>query len=109
MNWYYSIEGHATGPASEETLVEMAHSGAVTTDTLIWHPALAEWEPVWKLKPDIIKTLNKSAMARQAKGTTDHVLVAAVALLEAPRAELPIAPAPSAGFFSRLFGGWKKK
>jgi hypothetical protein len=98
VNWYYSAEGHATGPVSEEKLAEMARGGVVTTETLIWHPALTEWEPVWKLKPDIIENLNKSAMARQAKGTTDHI----------PVAESALPAPPAAGIFSRLFGRKKK-
>ncbi len=73
MNWYFAVEGHSHGPITEQKLSEMARTGEVGTDTLIWHPGLEEWEPVWKLKPEIVGHLNKKAMAQQAKGTTDRI------------------------------------
>ncbi len=106
MNWYYSAEGHATGPLTEQKLGELARSGVVTTDTLIWHSGLAEFEPAWKLKPEIIEHLNKSAMARQAKGATDRIPTQAPSAKEMP----PTAAAPKEekaakpGFLGRLFG-----
>lgn len=135
--WYYSAEGHATGPVTEQELGALASRGVVCTDTLIWEPAMEEWEPVWKLKPGIIEQLNKSAMARQAKGTTDQIPavepaqpqpklqvaeavpapkpVASVAPTEAApvRADKPVPNAPvddqpKSGFLTRLFGRKKK-
>ena len=105
MKWYYSAEGHATGPVDEQKLAELARSGVVTTDTLIWHSGLAEFEPVWKLKPEIIEHLNKSAMARQAKGATDRIPTQAPPAKEAPAAdakksEKTVKPS----LFGRLFG-----
>lgn len=97
MNWYFAVEGHSRGPISEEKLAEMARCGDVSTDTLIWHPGLDEWEPVWKLKPEIVEQLNKKAMARQAKGTTDRIPLAEMV---APEEKAPASP----GIFRRLFG-----
>ena len=101
MNWYYSVEGHATGPVSEEKLAEMARGGTVTRDTLIWQPSLSEWEPVWKLKPNLLNRPKTSAVARQPKNATEHV-PAAVSEPPAP------APVPAKGIFSKLFGRKKK-
>lgn len=121
--WYYSAEGHATGPVDERELGELASKGVVCTETLIWQPEMAEWEPVWKLKPQIIERLNKSAMAKQAKGSTDRIPAAeapSVASGAAPkkapsRSNAPAGgpPPPSSeepkpGLLSRLFGRKKK-
>lgn len=100
MNWYFSIEGHSQGPVTEQRLAELARSGEVGTDTLIWHPGLEEWEPVWKLKPGIVEHLNKKAMAQQAKGTTDRIPIADVAAPEEGASE---------GIFRRIFGKLRKK
>ncbi len=102
-NWYYSAEGHATGPVSEQKLAELARGGVVSTDTLIWQREMEEWEPVWKLKPEIIEHLNKSAMARQAKGSTDRIPIAEPVKAEAATEEA------RPGIFGRLFGRTKKK
>lgn len=101
MNWYFSVEGHSEGPVNEQKLAELARNGEVGTDTLIWHPGLEEWEPVWKLKPEIVEHLNKKAMAQQAKGTTDRIPVADFAAGTADGA--------SEGIFKRLIGRLRKK
>lgn len=102
MNWYFSVEGHSQGPVSEQQLAELARKGDVGTDSLVWHPGLEEWEPVWKLKPEIVEHLNKKAMAQQAKGTTDRISLAAMAAQAEPAV-------PSEGIFRRLMGKLKKK
>jgi hypothetical protein len=102
MNWYFAIEGHSHGPVSEQKLGELARTGEVGTDTLIWHPGRVEWEPVWKLKPEIVEQLNMKAMAQQAKGTTDRIPVAETAIVPAPAGA-------SVGIFRRLFGRLRGK
>lgn len=102
MNWYFAVEGHSEGPVTEQKLVGLAREGEIGTDTLIWHPGLEEWEPVWKLKPDILEQPNKKVMAQQAKGTTERIPVAETA---APKES----NGASAGIFKRLFGRLKKK
>lgn len=112
MNWYYSAEGHSRGPVNEAQLSALARTGEVTTDTLIWHPGLEEWEPVWKLKPGIVEQLNKKAMAQQAKGTTDRVPVGARLITERVPDEVATEGAKagaSPGIFKRLFGKLTKK
>lgn len=112
MKWYYSAEGHSRGPVNEAQLVELARAGEVTTETLIWHPGLEEWEPVWKLKPGIVEQLNKKAMAQQAKGSTDRVPVGGRVITERVAAEVAAERAKagaSPGIFKRLFGKLTKK
>jgi hypothetical protein len=103
MNWYFAVDGRSHGPVTEHKLEELARSGEVGTDTLIWHPGLEEWEPVWKLKAEIVEQLNMRAMAQQAKGTTDRVPVADT------RAVPTVGEGASEGMFHRLFGKLKKK
>ena len=99
MNWYYAIEGHAHGPITEQALSALAHDRKVCTDTLLWRPDLEEWEPVWKLKPEIIGLLNKSAMARQAKGATARIPLTVQAPIHVS----------SPGIFRRLAGLFKRQ
>jgi hypothetical protein len=101
MNWYFAVEGHSHGPVTEQKLADMAREGQLGTDTLIWHPGLEEWEPVWKLRPEIVRQLNKQAMARQARGSTDRIPLAETAR--------PVESAGSGqGVFKRLFGRRRK-
>src|SRR3954468_20599724 len=64
MNWYYSVEGRSHGPVSQQDMLRLAKEGVVNTDTLIWHPGLDEWDPVWKLMPQAMEHMSKSAMAK---------------------------------------------
>jgi hypothetical protein len=73
LNWYYSVEGKSLGPVKEQELFRLASEGAVGSDTLIWHPGREEWEPVWKLMPQVIQHLKKPAMNEPAKGDTERI------------------------------------
>jgi hypothetical protein len=73
MNWYYSVEGRSHGPVSQHDLLRLAKEGVLHTDTLIWHPGLEEWDPVWKLMPQAMEHMSKSAMAQQARGDTERI------------------------------------
>ena len=73
MNWYYSVEGRSHGPVSQQDMLRLAKEGVVNTDTLIWHPGLDEWDPVWKLMPQAMEHMSKSAMAKQARGETERI------------------------------------
>ncbi|MFZ4764390.1 MAG: DUF4339 domain-containing protein [Roseimicrobium sp.] len=112
MNWYYSSNGHSMGPLTEERLAELARTGEVGTDTLIWHPGLPDWEPVWKLRPAIVEQLNKKAMAEQAKGTTDRVPMPVAPItsrISSAEAEERAKAGASPGIFQRLMGRLMKK
>jgi hypothetical protein len=75
MNWYYSVEGRSHGPVNQQDMLRLAKEGVLGTDTLIWHPGLEEWNPVWKLMPQAIEHMKKSSMAQQARGDTERVPV----------------------------------
>ncbi len=98
MNWYYSVEGRSHGPVSQEDLFRLAKEGAVTTNTLLWHPGLEEWDYIWKLLPQAIEHLNKSTMARQARGETERI----------PLGEQEKAGEISESMFRKLFARLRK-
>ncbi len=121
MKWYYAIEGRAHGPVAEEKLAELAAEHAVGSETLLWQPGMELWEPVWKLRPEIIGHLSKSTLAQKARGTTDRIPVEKLARQTAKGTEAgtassssekpptpPAQPPRQGGLLSRLFG-WGKK
>jgi GYF domain 2 len=115
--WYYSLEGHATGPVSEPELSALASQGVVDSDTLIWQPEMELWEPVSKLKPEILAKPNEGVMAPQTKDATDRRPASEKPAPQRKAAkfvkQVPLAPGakeeePEPSFFSRLFGRKKK-
>lgn len=42
-SWYYVDQGERAGPVSREAIESMQASGAITPDTLVWHPSLTQW------------------------------------------------------------------
>jgi uncharacterized RDD family membrane protein YckC len=45
MEWYYNFNGQRTGPVSDGELEQMAVSGVVRPETLVWHAGLPDWAP----------------------------------------------------------------
>ena len=45
MSWYYAINQEQMGPVSEEELRNLAASGTVTTETLVWQEGMPSWIP----------------------------------------------------------------
>ncbi len=50
MNWHYIEQGNAIGPVSDEQFEELARSGKINTDTLVWHDGMANWMPYREAK-----------------------------------------------------------
>ncbi len=98
MNWYYAIEGRSQGPLTESSLKRLARGGTITPETLVWHPGLEAWEPLAKLRPELVAPAEKSKNA-------------ASILPDGKTARIPL-PEPAgqqdAGVFKRIFG-WGKK
>ena len=44
MSRYYAINQEQMGPVSEEELRNLAASGTVTTETLVWQEGMEDWE-----------------------------------------------------------------
>jgi uncharacterized RDD family membrane protein YckC len=45
MKWYYADAGRQVGPVEDAQLDELARSGAVRDDTLVWREGMANWQP----------------------------------------------------------------
>jgi len=44
MNWYYVEAGKQAGPVEEAQLDELARSGQIQSDTLVWREGMANWQ-----------------------------------------------------------------
>lgn len=45
MQWYYAIEGEQQGPVEESDLQQLAATGTITNETLVWNEGMADWKP----------------------------------------------------------------
>src|ERR1051325_9332862 len=50
MNWYYVNAGQQAGPVDDAQLEELARSGAIQSDTLIWSEGMANWQAYSEVK-----------------------------------------------------------
>ena len=51
MNWYYVEGGQQAGPVDDAQLEEMARSGKIQGDTLVWREGLTSWQSYREIKP----------------------------------------------------------
>ena len=47
MTWYYVDAGQQAGPVDDAQLTELARSGKIQHDTLVWHEGMAGWTAYW--------------------------------------------------------------
>ena len=45
MTWYYATGGQQIGPITDADLEQLVHAGTVTSETLVWHEGLTDWQP----------------------------------------------------------------
>ena len=45
MNWYYVSAGKQVGPVDDPQLQELARTGQVQMNTLVWREGMSEWQP----------------------------------------------------------------
>ena len=45
MNWYYASGGQQLGPVDEAKLKELAQTGVINAETLVWREGLDGWKP----------------------------------------------------------------
>lgn len=64
MDWHYAENGQQMGPVSEEQLLLLAQSGAVSRDTLIWHSGMTGWKPFGEAGPGAPPPLPDGAQNR---------------------------------------------
>ncbi len=53
MDWHYADAGQQIGPITEERLLELAHTGTVKPETLVWHAGMAEWKTFREAGPSV--------------------------------------------------------
>lgn len=57
--WFYGDRGNPIGPVSQAALAELARSGSVRADTLVWRSGLAEWVPFDQVRGDVLPETDK--------------------------------------------------
>ena len=51
MEWFYDANGQQAGPVSDSQLADLARTGAVTPQTLVWRHGMAQWQPYAAVAP----------------------------------------------------------
>ena len=50
MSWYYADNGQQAGPIDDAQLEELARSGKILFNTLVWREGMAEWQPYGQVR-----------------------------------------------------------
>jgi len=66
VDWHYAENGRQVGPITEEQLLHLANTGAVTPDTLIWRAGMPEWKPFRTAGPGVPPPLKPVLTATQS-------------------------------------------
>jgi uncharacterized RDD family membrane protein YckC len=53
MNWHYANDGKQFGPVSDSELAQLALTGVIKDDTLLWRDGLPGWQPYRELKASL--------------------------------------------------------
>jgi len=76
MNWYYVDAGQQAGPVDDAQLQELARSGKVQADTLVWREGMENWLPYSQAKSAGAQSVTApSAQATAAPIETTHEAV----------------------------------
>jgi hypothetical protein len=54
MNWYYARDGKQDGPHPDESIRELAKTGAIDPATLIWSEGMPDWQPISQAAPHLL-------------------------------------------------------
>src|SRR5688572_2555855 len=74
MNWYYVEAGQQAGPVDDAQLDELARSGKLLPDTLVWREGLDNWLPYSQAKSPSPQSA-APAPSGAAPGDTTHEAV----------------------------------
>ena len=47
VEWHYSVNGQATGPVTEDALLQLFSSGRVGDEAYVWNADFSEWKPAF--------------------------------------------------------------
>ncbi len=72
MNWFYAENGQQKGPVSDSDLASLAENGSVKVETLLWREGMPDWQPLGRVRPDLVVTtgtpmISGVAVAEQSK------------------------------------------
>ena len=68
MNWYYVDAGQQAGPVTDAQLPELVQAGKITSDTMVWHEGMANWQPYREVQAGGLRIAAPSASAGVAGG-----------------------------------------
>jgi uncharacterized RDD family membrane protein YckC len=66
MDWHYADNGRQVGPVSEDQLLQLAQTGVVLPDTLVWHAGMPEWKAFREAGPGAPPPLKPAFVAQRA-------------------------------------------
>ena len=46
MEWYYTKAGNQAGPVSLDELIHKISVGEVSSNQMVWHEGMADWQPI---------------------------------------------------------------
>jgi uncharacterized RDD family membrane protein YckC len=79
MQWYYAVNNQRQGPIAQAELAQLAASGAIKPDTLVWRQGMAEWQPYASVA---------ASLPAAVPGTGDDTEVCAVSGKRYPKREM---------------------
>jgi uncharacterized RDD family membrane protein YckC len=50
MTWYYANGDQQTGPITDAELAQLVNARTITTETLVWHEGMTEWQPYGRVQ-----------------------------------------------------------
>lgn len=66
MDWYYTENGKAVGPLTEEQFLALVNSGRITGDSLVWRQDMKEWAPYATVAPAAAHSASRKAASETA-------------------------------------------
>jgi len=61
MEWYYVLEGRQAGPVDNSEVKNLAITGVVQPNTLVWHKGLDHWQPAEQAAPALFSGMGAGA------------------------------------------------
>src|ERR1700760_3151590 len=59
VHWHVEIAGRRSGPHEWSVILELARSGALTADNLLWCPEVAAWKAAGEF-PELLSALSRA-------------------------------------------------
>lgn len=76
MTWYYAENNSQQGPVSDEQLRQLAASGRINPQSLVWKAGMAEWTALANAAPQLLAQTAAPVMAGGAAAVPDQAFPA---------------------------------